>query len=117
MATTDEKTPAASKRSGNGGRSEHIEDDLAEKIGRLQQDMKDIAQSVARLADTKVGEARSAAKHEVKSVVRSGQHAVDEIQDEFGHMEKQLKDMIREKPLTAVIGAVAIGFLLAVATR
>ena len=41
----------------------------------------------------------------------------DQIQDEFGHMEKQIKDTLREKPLTAVAGAIAIGFVLALITR
>lgn len=112
MATTDD---TASKRT--GGRGSQSEEDLADQIGRLQKDLKEIAGTVARLADEKVSEARGAAKHEVKSIVRSGQHAVDGIQDEFGHMEKQLKDTIREKPLTAVIGAIAIGFVLALVSR
>jgi len=114
MAGTSDKAPAAAKRSGNGG---EYEDELYAQIGQLQKDMKQIADTVAKLADQKVGEARSMARHEVNSVVRSGQHAVDEIQDEFGHLEKQLKDSIREKPLTAVVSAVAIGFFLALATR
>jgi ElaB/YqjD/DUF883 family membrane-anchored ribosome-binding protein len=69
------------------------------------------------MADDKVSEARGTAKAEVKNLVRQGEKAVDEIQDEFGHMERQMKDAIREKPLTAVAGAVALGFVLALITR
>ena len=57
------------------------------------------------------------AKREARHLVSSGQHAVDGVTDEFGHMEKQIKDAIREKPLTAVAGAVALGFLLAMISR
>jgi ElaB/YqjD/DUF883 family membrane-anchored ribosome-binding protein len=69
------------------------------------------------MADDKVSEARGVAKTEVKNLVKQGQSAVDGIQDEFGHMEKQIKDTIREKPLTAVAGAIALGFVLALITR
>lgn len=114
MASSDE---TAAKRADNGRRSGHSEDELADQIGRLQKDISAIAATVAHLADEKVHEARSTAKHEVGNLVRSGQHAVEEVQDEFGHVEKQLKDSIRQKPLTAVIGAIALGFVLAIVTR
>jgi hypothetical protein len=42
---------------------------------------------------------------------------LESAQDEFSAFEKQIKDTIREKPLTAVAGAIALGFILAVVTR
>jgi hypothetical protein len=42
---------------------------------------------------------------------------MENAQDEFSAFEKQIKDTIREKPLTAVAGAMALGFLIAVITR
>jgi ElaB/YqjD/DUF883 family membrane-anchored ribosome-binding protein len=42
---------------------------------------------------------------------------VEEAQDQAGEYEKQLKDTIREKPLTAVATALGIGFVLALITR
>ena len=57
------------------------------------------------------------AQREVKNLVHSGQNALDDVQDEFGQLEKQIKDTIREKPLTAVAGAIALGFVLAVVSR
>jgi hypothetical protein len=42
---------------------------------------------------------------------------IESAQDEFNAFEKQIKDTIREKPLTAVAGALALGFILAVVTR
>jgi ElaB/YqjD/DUF883 family membrane-anchored ribosome-binding protein len=93
------------------------EESLENQVERLQADIKSIGATLARIADDKVSEARGTAKAEVKNLVRQGEKAVDEIQDEFGHMERQMKDAIREKPLTAVAGAVALGFVLALITR
>ncbi|MBK8086080.1 MAG: hypothetical protein IPK28_20880 [Devosia sp.] len=83
----------------------------------MQSDLKSIAATLATLAEDKVSEAQSIAKREVKHLAKSGKQAVDEVQDEFGELEKQLKDTIREKPLTAVAGAIALGFVLAVVSR
>jgi len=127
MAATSEMAPTRTRKSsssGNGGRgnaraSRTATDDerLEEQIARLQEDLKAIAASIAGLAEEKVSDARGLAKHEARQFVRAGQHAVEEVTDEFGHMEKQIKDTIREKPLTSVAGAIALGFLLAMLSR
>lgn len=128
MAETSDMAPTRSttskrRSSTNGGRSSrarsHARDDdaLEEQIARLQTDLKAIAATITGLADEKVSEASGTAKSEVRNLVRQGQHAVEEMQDEFGHVEKQIKDTIRQKPLTAVIGALAVGFVLALLTR
>jgi ElaB/YqjD/DUF883 family membrane-anchored ribosome-binding protein len=93
------------------------EDELGEQISQLQSDMKAIAQTLAGLAEDKVSEAQATAKREVKNVARAGQNAVEEAQDEFNQLERQIKDTIREKPLTAVAGAIALGYILAVVSR
>ena len=123
MANTTEMAPerTAKRRSSSNGttrraRARH-DDGLDEQVARLQEDLKSIAATIAAMADEKVSEARGTAKSEVRNLVRSGQHAVDAVQDEFGVMEKQIKDTIRAKPLTAVAGAIAIGFCLALITR
>lgn len=124
MAATSEMAPTRTRKastSGNGGRGTarpQAEDErLEEQIARLQEDLKAIAASITGLAEEKVSDARGLAKRQARHLMRSGQHAVEEVTDEFGHMEKQIKDSIREKPLTAVVGAVALGFLLAMITR
>jgi ElaB/YqjD/DUF883 family membrane-anchored ribosome-binding protein len=131
MATTTDMAPnrtaaATTPRRGNGTRraaaasraaaSSH-EDDLSDQISQLQNDMKSIAQTLAGLAEDKVSEAQSVAKREVKNVAKAGQHALEDVQDEFGQLERQIKDTIRDKPLTAVAGAIALGYILAVVSR
>jgi len=128
MADTADLAPSRStpaRKAANGNRTparrssprRARNDNIEVQVERLQADMKAIGVTLARMADEKVSEARGTAKAEVQNLVRQGEKAVDEIQDEFGHMEKQIKDTIREKPLTAVAGAVALGFVLALITR
>jgi len=118
-ASASTSTPArraASSRS-SSSRSRRAEPDLEAQVQQLQDDIKGIAASLASLAEQKVGEAQSVAKRELRNLKAQGEQAVEDAQDEFGALEKQLKDTIREKPLTAVAGAVALGFILAVVSR
>lgn len=131
MATTEDMAPGRTTPSRtNGGRTaasprpsrrarKTARDDTAleDQVARLQNDLKSITATLASMADSKVNEAKGAASSQMQNLVKQGQQAVDSIQDEFGHMEKQIKDTIREKPLTAVAGAIAIGFVLALITR
>lgn len=91
--------------------------ELEDQIAQLQDDLKGIASTLANLAGDKVTEVRSVAQKEARHLARTGQHAVDEVQDEFSQIERRLKDTIRDKPITAVAGAIALGFILAVVTR
>ena len=93
------------------------EDELSDQISQLQSDMQSIAKTLAGLAEDKVNEAQSVAKREVKNVAKAGQNAIEEAQDEFNQLERQIKDTIREKPLTAVAGAIALGYILAIVSR
>jgi ElaB/YqjD/DUF883 family membrane-anchored ribosome-binding protein len=121
MATTTDMAPSrpARRSGGNGTRRSRTRrnEGLEEQMARLQADLKAIAATIAGMADDKAAEATGAARSQVRHLVHSGQQAVDTVQDEFGEMEKQIKDTIRAKPLTAVAGAIAIGFCLALITR
>ena len=126
MAAATDMTPSRTRKSSNAGngnpasRAAESRADgttLEDQIARLQDDLKSIAASITSLAEDKVSDARGTAKREARHLMRASQHAVDEVTDEFGHMEKQIKDTIREKPLTAVAGAIALGFILAVISR
>jgi ElaB/YqjD/DUF883 family membrane-anchored ribosome-binding protein len=108
---------AAARTAAARARAASNDDDLAAQVQQLQDDLKSIASTLAGMAGEKVGEAQSMAKREVKNLAKTGQQAVEDVQDEFGALEKQIKDKIREKPLTAMAGAIALGFILAVITR
>jgi ElaB/YqjD/DUF883 family membrane-anchored ribosome-binding protein len=112
-ATRTSRSAARAGAASRTGRGRELE----EQIEQLQNDLKSIAATLAGLAGDKVTEARSVAEKEARNLARTGQHAVDEVQDEFGQLERRLKATIREKPITAVASALAIGFILAVVSR
>ncbi|WP_417308258.1 DUF883 family protein [Devosia sp.] len=125
MAATTDMAPSRSTKSSAAGarrsssRTKEVsrEDELSAQIEQLQNDLKSIAGTLAGLAEDKVQDAKSIATRETDNLKKQGQNTLDDVQDEFGQIEKQLKDTIREKPLTAVAGAVALGFVLAVVSR
>ena len=112
------KAQAAAKQAAVSSTSSQVRGrELEEQIEQLQTDLKSIAATLAGLAGDKVSEARGVAEKEARHLARTGQHAVDEMQDELGQLERRLKDSIREKPITAVLGAAALGYIIAVVTR
>lgn len=117
MATTPDLAPGRSAAGARTGRSKAREAQLEDQVAQLQDDIKAIAATLARLSNEKVAEVRDVAKGEVRHLQRQGQHVVDDMQDQASALEKQLKDTIREKPLTAVASAVGIGFILALLSR
>ncbi|HEY0920364.1 DUF883 family protein [Devosia sp.] len=120
MAATPEMAPSRKRRPATASRTTEApakDESLEAQVARLQEDIKGIAASIAGIAEDRLADARGMARRETRNLVRSGQQAVEGMTDEVGQLEKQLKDAIREKPLTAVAGAVAVGFLLAMITR
>lgn len=112
------KAQAAAKEAAASSASSQVRGrELEVQIEQLQADLKSIAATLAGLAGDKVTEARGVAEKEARQLARTGQHAVDEMQDELGQLERRLKDSIREKPITAVVGAAALGYIIAVITR
>lgn len=116
MATTSDLAPGrkpAAARANTKQREAQLEDQVAQ----LQDDIKAIAATLAKLSNAKVNEVKSVAKSEAHNLQRQAEHVVEDVQDRASDIEKQLKDTIREKPLTAVASAVGIGFILALLSR
>jgi ElaB/YqjD/DUF883 family membrane-anchored ribosome-binding protein len=121
-ATNSSTRRAASNGAGTANRSRRTAtrakpDDLEAQVAQLQADLKSITQTLGRMGESKVGEVRGMAKSRAAELRGKGEELIETAQDEFSAFEKQIKDTIREKPLTAVAGAVALGFILAVVTR
>jgi len=108
---------APSRRGNNHSRSSRSPESLEDQVAKLQDDIKAIGASLTKLSDDKVAEARSNAKAQYKSLVKSGRHVVDDLGDQMNAYEGQITDAIRERPLTAVAGAIGIGFLIALLSR
>src|SRR5690348_7453922 len=90
-------------------RTAHEAETLEGQVAQLQSDLKSITTTLSRMGQTAGSELRSTARAQADDLAARGQSALDHAQDEFGAFEKQIKDTIREKPLTAVAGAVALG--------
>ncbi len=111
---------ASAAAAGRGARSAALKveaDSLEDQVAQLQQDLKSITTTLGRMGHTAGNELKSTARARADDLAARGQSALDSAQDEFGAFERQIKDTIRDKPLTAVAGAVALGFLIAVITR
>ena len=93
------------------------EAELASQVEQLRADLKAITKTIESLAAAKVSDVQATALQEVEKLARHSGKAAAGIEDEFTALEKQLKDTIRERPLTAVAGALALGFFLAAVTR
>lgn len=118
MATTSDLAPTRPKRPSRSRPSASVrEAQLEDQVAQLQADLKGIAATLAKLSSDKVNEVKDVARSEARQLQRQGQNVLDDVQDQAGAMEKQLKDTIREKPLTAVASAVGIGFILALLSR
>ncbi|WP_164854854.1 MULTISPECIES: DUF883 family protein [unclassified Devosia] len=105
-SAAEDAIPAASK-----------EQQLEQQVSQLQNDIRDIAATLAQLTGEKVTEARGIAETEMHRLKRHGQNALDEVQDQAGALEESLKQTIREKPFTAVASALGVGFILALLSR
>lgn len=118
MATTSDLAPTRPKRTtGTRSNTKPREEQLEDQVAQLQSDLKAIAATLAKLSNEKVNEVRDVAKSEMRHLQRQGQDVISDVQDQAGAVEKQLKDTIREKPLTAVASAIGIGFVLALLSR
>jgi ElaB/YqjD/DUF883 family membrane-anchored ribosome-binding protein len=120
MASTTDMAPTPRKTTGSAnqrGSEKSREQDLEAQVAQLQSDLKSIGETLKKLTGDKAGEVRDIAETEFRQLKRRGQNLVEEAQDQAGEYEKQLKDTIREKPLTAVATALGIGFVLALITR
>lgn len=122
MATTSDLAPGRSPASERKPRAARVsgkvrEAELEAQVSQLQDDIKAIAATLARLSNDKVNEVKAVAKSEANHLQRQAEHVVEDVQEHASALEQQLKDTIREKPLTAVASAVGIGFILALLSR
>ncbi|SFV29325.1 Membrane-anchored ribosome-binding protein, inhibits growth in stationary phase, ElaB/YqjD/DUF883 family [Devosia crocina] len=123
MASTTDMAPSRSRKSStNPGPEAELgaktrEQELEAQVALLQEDIKAIGETLRKLTGEKAHEVRDIAEAEVRQLKRRGQHMIEEAQDQAGEYEQQLKDTIREKPLTSVATALGVGFVLALLTR
>lgn len=118
MAEAEDQT-LTSAATGNGSHRRRTprEEDLETQVEKLRDDIKSISNTLTRMGQNTVKDVQNSARQRAQDLADRGQSMLEEAQGELGSLEKQLKDTIRDRPLTAVAGAVALGFLIAVMTR
>jgi ElaB/YqjD/DUF883 family membrane-anchored ribosome-binding protein len=104
---------ASSRSRSRAPKNDHLED----QVERLQDDLKAITRTLARLSEEKVTEARDTATSEAQRLINAGREMVSDVGDQANALERQLKTMIRDKPLTAIGAAIGAGFILALMAR
>jgi ElaB/YqjD/DUF883 family membrane-anchored ribosome-binding protein len=121
MAETADLAPTRRRAPANGTNKTRARaartPDLEDQVQALQDDLKAITKTLTRISEEKVSEVSKSAKHEVSNLVNSGKQVVDDASDQVNALERQLKTMIRDKPLTAIGAAVGVGFILALMAR
>lgn len=118
MASTPTSAARKAAASATGALQErNREQELEAQVSQLQDDLKAITETLRKLTEEKAGEVKDIAQAEFRQLKRRGKHMIEDAQDQAVEYEEQLKDTIREKPLTAVAAAAGIGFVLALLTR
>lgn len=98
-------------------RSKAAEESLEAQVAQLQADIRSIADTLAKLGESKADGLRAAARSRAEDIAGKGQAALDNAQDEFHAIEKQLSKSIRDRPIAAVAGALAVGYVIALLSR
>lgn len=109
---------AASSQKSAFGKKAHADGQVIEaQIAQLQADLKAIADSIATLANDETHLAKASALSEFEHLAANGKKMFNGLESELLNVEGELKKTIRAKPLTAVLGAVVIGYILALLSR
>ncbi len=91
--------------------------DLELQIEALKKDIAAIADTLAKMGNDRVSQAR----HDAESKIGGFAQRAHEQQKNFEHKvrdaESQVEEMVREKPLASLAAAAGVGFLAALLTR
>ncbi|UYQ73576.1 hypothetical protein OF122_07425 [Pelagibacterium flavum] len=86
--------------------------DLDAEIAALREDVAAITATLGDVVKYRTGEAKTEARRLRKSAERKGEETLEQVQDSFEAAEGELKTMIREKPISSVLIAAGIGYVL-----
>lgn len=102
---------ATSTRSDNGNGRDPAKD-LDAEITALRDDVAAITSTIADIVKHRGEEVQSEARKIGKQAVKAGEQALETVQDNFENAESEIKSMIREKPITSVLVAAGVGYVL-----
>ena len=88
-------------------------DAMASDFEQLREDLRALRKDVASLTSAGVKDASHALKDKAEKVENRARDSMESAATEFQEMQKQAEKAVRKNPLTAVAGALAIGYFLA----
>jgi ElaB/YqjD/DUF883 family membrane-anchored ribosome-binding protein len=86
--------------------------DLNAEIAALREDVAAITATLGDVVKHRADEAKSGARRIRKNVEHKGEETLEQVQDSFEAAEGELKSMIREKPISSVLIAAGVGYVL-----
>lgn len=86
--------------------------DLDAEIAALREDVAAITATLGDIVKYRTNEAKSEARRIRRRVEKQGEEAIETVQDSFESAETELKSIIREKPISSVLVAAGIGYVL-----
>jgi len=95
----------------NGNNSDPAKD-LDAEISALREDIAAITATLGDIVKHRADEAKTEARKIKRRVEQQGEDAVETVQDSFEAAESELKSMIREKPISSVLIAAGVGYVL-----
>lgn len=101
---------AATPRTNENG--EETSNDLNAEIAALREDIASITATLGDVVKNRAEEARDEAVRLGKKMEKKGEEALESVQDSFEAAESDLKEAIRERPISSVLIAAGIGYIL-----
>jgi ElaB/YqjD/DUF883 family membrane-anchored ribosome-binding protein len=87
--------------------------DVEADIRQLQEDLAALKEQLARTGEHGIGAAKRAAAEGVEQLKAQGEAAMAGVKDKAQDIEEELTARVREKPITSLAVAAAIGYVFA----
>lgn len=109
IASEAARAAGASTRSGTRRSTEELEAD----ISKLREDIAQLTRHLKETGEHSVRGARRAAE----DLRAQGEATMEGLREKSNDMQAQIETKVREKPITALAMAAAVGYVLAILTR
>ncbi len=92
-------------------------EELREHINDLRKDFKDLLGTVEKLAANQAAGVTDHVRDGLRSYVGKGEDALDTVREQAERVYDDVYDTVERNPMTAVMIALGVGFVVGIATR
>jgi ElaB/YqjD/DUF883 family membrane-anchored ribosome-binding protein len=110
-------SPKTESSGAGTGATQRSSADLEADIRQLREDFAKLVEQLSTTGEHGYGAARRAALGGVDQLRSQGEAVIEELRSSAVDMEEQLKNTVREKPVTALAIAAGLGYFLALLSR